>query len=255
MSAHMDAPPAVLPTCWGCKTPILENVITCRHRPTGRQATWHFDCFELMKRRTFEVAEEHERFARARVAGFLAGLPEFSVRHDSAEFTKRVTHQRLRGAAERYSIELGNVAFVAPSGLGKSMTMAAIGYRLTEEAVTAYRVSAGRDSQKIEFAARMLWTTAAALCVARKHHRLGEGEAPEVERAERAPLLFLDEIGQEIADDRWLLEFLNVRYTRQLTTLTTSGLTTEELERRYGMGTKRRLVEPRGIFLDLFEQR
>ena len=255
MSAHVDAPPSALPACWGCKLPISDDVITLRHRPTGRQATWHRECVELLKHKSAETSAELERFARARVAGLLSALPAFTVRHDSPEFAERVKHQRLRGAAERYKLELGNVAFVTPSGLGKSTTMAAICLRLTDEAVLAYRNSSGRDSARLDHAARMVWTTAAALCIARKQHRLGEGEAPDFERAERAKVLFLDEVGQEQADVRWLLELLDVRYSRQLPTLTTSGLTTEELERRYGTGTKRRLVEPRGIFLDLFEQR
>jgi DNA replication protein DnaC len=72
-------------------------------------------------------------------------------------------------------------------------------------------------------------------------------------RAETAPLLVLDELGQEIADDRWLLEFLNARYNSGLPTISTSGLARPELEKRYGAGAVRRLVEPTGQFLDLFD--
>lgn len=240
--------------CWLCKLPITEGgVWSGKYKPTDEWINAHSECMDRVRQSTEEKSLERERFARARLAGMTASLPAFSVRHRSPEFAERVTHQRLLGAATRYEIEHGNVAFVGPSGCGKSMTAAAIAWRLIDDATASYCDSGGRDARKVDHAARMLWITAAALCMARKQHRLGEGEAPEVERAEGATLLFLDELGQEIADDRWLLEFLDVRYSRQLPTITTSGLTQFELEARYGIGTRRRLVEPRGIFVDLFE--
>lgn len=243
------------PRCWFCKLPIAsdDSLVTCRYKLTGEYIEAHASCIEAVKRATEEKTLERERFARARLAGFVSSLPAFGVRHDSPEFAERVAQTRLVNAAQRYQLEHGNIAFVGPSGCGKSTVAAAIGLRLVDEAVAAYRASAGRESAKLDHAARMVWTTAAALCMARKQHRLGEGEAPEVDRAESATLLFLDELGQEIADDRWLLEFLDVRYSRGLATITTSGLTQFELEARYGTGTRRRLIEPHGLCVDLFE--
>ncbi len=188
-------------------------------------------------------------FAERRLDGVLSSLPRFAVLPDSPEFSERVQDPRLRSAAEEYSVEKrGNLVLLGPAGCGKTMAVASIIKRLCAEAVAAY-VS---DSSKLEYAARVVWTSASDLHNSRRHHRLGEGEAPEFLRAERAPLLVLDELGQEVADDRWLLEFLNARYNRSLPTISTSGLTRVELEERYGVGALRRLIEPRGRFLDLF---
>jgi DNA replication protein DnaC len=188
-------------------------------------------------------------FAERRLDGVLSRLPRFAVLSDSPEFSERVQDPRLRRAAEQYRVEKnGNLVLLGPAGCGKTMVVASIIKRLCAEAVAAF-VS---DSSKLEYAARVVWTTAADLHNSRRQHRLGEGEAPDFLRAETAPLLVLDELGQEMADDRWLLEFLNARYNRGLPTITTSGLTLPELEKRYGVGAVRRLVEPTGQFLDLF---
>ncbi|MEO7033101.1 MAG: AAA family ATPase [Polyangiaceae bacterium] len=182
----------------------------------------------------------------------LSSLPEFAVLPDSREFSERVQEPRLRSAAERYRVEKhGNLVLLGPAGSGKTMLAAAIIKRLCAEAVEAF-IAPASDSSKLEYATRVTWTTAADLHNSRRQHRLGEGEAPEFLRAEKAPLLVLDEVGQEIADDRWLLEFLNTRYNGGLPTISTSGLTRPELEKRYGAGAVRRLVEPTGQFLDLF---
>jgi DNA replication protein DnaC len=81
--------------------------------------------------------------------------------------------------------------------------------------------------------------------------RLGSS-CEELEEARRCSLLWLDEVGQEQADPRWLLDLLNDRYERGLVTVTSSGLPKAELEKRYGIGTTRRFTEPEGVTLDLF---
>jgi len=188
-------------------------------------------------------------FAERRLDGVLSRLPRFAVLSDSPEFRERVQDPRLRRAAEQYRVEKnGNLVLLGPAGCGKTMVVASIIKRLCAEAVAAF-VS---DSSKLEYAARVVWTSAADLHKSRRQHRLGEGEAPEFLLAETAPLLVLDELGQEVADDRWLLEFLNARYNRGLPTISTSGLTRLELDMRYGVGAVRRLVEPTGRFLDVF---
>jgi DNA replication protein DnaC len=65
-------------------------------------------------------------------------------------------------------------------------------------------------------------------------------------------VLVLDEIGQESAAPGWLLELLDERYRKRAPTLTTSGLTVEEIEKRYSSGAARRLVQPVGDTLNLF---
>lgn len=240
-----------LPRCHFCKEAIDGRAWTGSYR--GEATAAHLGCWENFKARSAQKAAELEQFARARVAAFTSGLPVFAVRHDAPEFGERVRHPHPIAAARRYEIGRGSVAFVGPSGCGKTTAAAAIALRLADEAVASFRVSMGSDAVQLERMAHAYWTTAAALCIARKQHRLGEGEAPEFARAETAPLLFLDELGQEIADDRWLLEFLDARQALGLPTITTSGIARTQLEARYGAGAYRRLTEPRGVCIDLFD--
>jgi len=244
---HRHTPGCSLPRCLVCKSAIAANPVVTSYR--GQRVELHAFCWE-------EVEAKHlarRAFAERRLDGVLSSLPEFAVLSDSPEFNQRVQEPRLRSAAERYRVEKhGNLALLGPAGCGKTMVAGSIIKRLCAEAVAAF-IAPARDSSKLEYAARSVWTTAADLLNSRRQHRLGEGEAPEFLRAETAPLLVLDELGQEIADDRWLLEFLNARYNRGLPTISTSGLGRLELDNRYGVGAVRRLVEPTGRFVDLFD--
>jgi DNA replication protein DnaC len=244
--AHLHAPGCSLPRCLVCKSAISANPIVTSYR--GQRVELHALCWQ-------QVEAKHlarRTFAERRLDGVLSSLPEFAVLPDSPEFSERVQEPRLRSAAERYRVEThGNLVLLGPAGCGKTMLAAAIIKRLCAEAVAAF-IAPAPDSSKLEYAARVVWTTAAHLHNSRRQHRLGEGEAPAFLRAEKAPLLVLDELGQEMADDRWLLEFLNARYNCGLPTIATSGLTRPELGKRYGAGAVRRLVEPEGRFLDLF---
>jgi len=246
-SQYLHAPGSSLPRCLVCKLEITENPIVGRYR--GQPAELHPSCWQGIEARQFEC----RTFAEGRLNGVSSSLPKFAVLPDSPEFSQRVQEPRLRRAAGGYRVERhGNLVLLGPAGCGKTMVAASIVKRLCAEAVAAY-IAPGHDSSKLEFATRVTWTTAADLNNSRRQHRLGEGEAPDFLRAEDATLLVLDELGQEIGDDRWLLEFLNARYNRALPTISTSGLTRAELEKRYGAGAVRRLVEPTGQFLDLFD--
>jgi len=226
---------------------ITANPIVTNYR--GQRAELHPSCWQEIEAKQLA----RRTFAERRLDGVLSNLPQFAVLPDALEFSQRVQDPRLRRAAERYRVEThGNLVLLGPAGCGKTMLAAAIIKRLCAEAVAAF-IGPGPDSSKIEYATRVAWTTAADLHNSRRQHRLGEGEAPDFLRAETAPLLVLDELGQEIADDRWLLEFLNARYSCGLPTISTSGLTRPELEKRYGAGAVRRLVEPTGQFLDIFD--
>jgi hypothetical protein len=232
--------------CLICKIPIVGAPIVKLYR--GKRVEMHRECWEPIANQPLE----RHAFAEGRLVRVLASLPRFTFVAGSPEFLECVPSERLRAIAQRYNPrEHGSMGLLGPAGCGKTVTAAAVATRLCTEAVDAYG-GAERDSSKLEWAARILWTTAAELCSARRQHRLGEGEAPTFKRAETAPLLMLDEVGQEIADDRWLLELLDVRYASGLPTLSTSGLTRAQLEGRYGSGTLRRLVEPNGRFIDLF---
>jgi len=249
---HEIAADPALPRCFECKSVITEPPLV-KQRDDGARFPFHPICFGARQERIARGRGDLEAHARARLGRLSARLPRFAVRHDSPEFTERVHHPKLRAMPVRYRPDLGSIQISSESGLGKTTAMAATCLQLQDDAVREFRDSGGRETSKIDFVARAHWTTAAALVSARKQHKLGDGEAPESARAETATLLFLDEIGQEIADDRWLLELLNVRYAAGLSTLSTSGLSPAALEQRYGSGARRRLIEPRGVCVDLFQ--
>lgn len=240
MSAHIT-----VVRCFACKLEIDSTPAVGRYR--GQPVELHTACWEQIK----SHHAEQRTFAEGRLESVLSSLPKFAVSPGSELFRQRVKVPRLLAVAERYRPdEHGCLALIGPAGCGKSVTAAAIVRRLCTEAVNAF--TRERDTERLSSTARIYWTSAADLCNSRRQHRLGEGEAPQLARAEKAPLLVLDEFGQEVADDRWLLELLDVRYAQGLPTLSTSGLTRSQLDQRYGAGAVRRLVEPKGQFLDLF---
>jgi DNA replication protein DnaC len=245
MNSHVRAPTTV-PWCLVCRLPIPSVPVVKRWR--GKRVELHGECWEPIANQPLE----RRAFAEGRLVRILSSLPRFTFAAGSPEFSECVPSKQLQAVAQRYNpLEHGSLSLLGPAGCGKSVTACAVTARLCAEAVEAY-VGRERDSAKLDWAVRIFWTTAAELCSARRQHRLGEGEAPAFKRAETAPLLVLDEVGQEIADDRWLLELLDVRYAGGLPTLSTSGFTRTQLEARYGSGTLRRLVEPSGRFIDLF---
>lgn len=95
-----------------------------------------------------------------------------------------------------------------------------------------------------------IFLEAAWLARARARHRLGEGEAPTVAAAMRAPLLVLDDLGSEREDrDGCITDVIYERHNAELPTWITCGLATtfddlaEVLARRYDSGFMRRVLE------------
>lgn len=162
----------------------------------------------------------------------------------SPEFEMRVSSPKLRAFAERYTFARGNALVLGPTAIGKTTAMDAMEQRLIAEAIEARA-----PESPISAALR---TTGLRLARVMREQRLGT-TSEDLDQARRARVLFLDEIGQEHADPRWLLELLDDRYLARAITITTSGLTRGELEKRYGSGAFRRLVEPVGVVIDLFE--
>jgi len=234
--------------CLTCKQPIDGEPVVNKYK--GTPVLLHPSCWR-------EIQDRHAAnidFAKARVEGLLSSLPAFSVPISSPDFALRVKSERLRNFAKRYQPDShGSVVLLGGTGAGKSTAAAAAVLRLSSEAVDDFTKSGAHSTELLGFASRIVWVTAAALCVARKQHRLGEGEAPVIKRAESATLLVLDEVGQELAEPAWLLELIDTRYARGLPVISTSGLKRAEIEARYGSGSTRRLIEPRGHFIDLFE--
>jgi hypothetical protein len=76
------------------------------------------------------------------------------------------------------------------------------------------------------------------LGVARQQHGLGDGEPRIVLHAMSAPLLLLDDVGQEVEfGSPVVAHAIQYRYDRVKPILATSGLTVEQLVSRYGGGS------------------
>jgi DNA replication protein DnaC len=82
------------------------------------------------------------------------------------------------------------------------------------------------------------------LGIARAHHGLGQGEAPDVERAMTTRLLVLDDLGSErsIATNA-VPNVIFARALAGLPTWVTTWMTAAEVAQRYGDGIARRLHE------------
>lgn len=153
-------------------------------------------------------------------------------------------HPRLVKFADRWTMLLGSFALLGKSGTGKTSSCRALCDRLRREALAR-----GDVAHPIVGA---VWAN--GVDYARHRRELPRGKPDlELDAMGKASFLVLDEIGQEDCQPQWLLEVLDARYRRKRPTLTTSGLTRAQLEARYGTGIARRLVEPVGQFIDLYE--
>lgn len=114
------------------------------------------------------------------------------------------------------------IAFVGPSGAGK-----------TSLAIACIRDLPGA-----------MVVHASQLERARIEHRAGEGEARLVERALRARVLLVDDLGQDKTTQTSAIEsVVNARHDAERPTWYTTGLTVPQIEARYGAGVRRRLTE------------
>lgn len=129
---------------------------------------------------------------------------------------------------------LSRVTFLGPPGSGK-----------TSLAVAMFRVAVGAATQGVRW---YRYVSSHALAKARATSSLGE-EAPLVERALRAPLLLIDELGGEDARHASAVaEVLYERHAENLATWVTTGVTPKEIATRYGGGIARRVFEGATIF-------
>lgn len=90
------------------------------------------------------------------------------------------------------------------------------------------------------------WAPARQLAAAERWHPFGEGPPPAITRACTARVLYLDDLGaEETRDVGALQEVLERRYASPagLATVTTTGLTRQQLTDRYGAMTVRRLTD------------
>jgi DNA replication protein DnaC len=205
------------------------------------------EIFANFKLRTAEeeAAErlEHNRTEIALKVRDLMQYIERWIHPQNEKFRGIVRDPRLRKIAECYELLCGPLCISGPAGVGKTITVQAM---LRHLITRAYRVG---DLDDPILTAKFF--TATEIAREQRETRLGR-EAELLDDARFARVLVLDELGQESADPRWLLELLDFRQKKRRVTLTTTGLTRAELLQRYGAGAFRRLYEPGGAFLDLF---
>lgn len=168
----------------------------------------------------------------------LASLPtDFDAAAlDAPWLAKLVGAQAI--ATAHQNLATPRLVFVGPSGSGKtSLAIAMFRAALDAEPARDYRRSGH------------LYVSAYKLAKARACHPLGEGEAPLVAQALRAPVLLLDEVGGE--DPRHasaVAEVIYERHAEGMPTWVTTGTDPEKLAARYGGGIGRRMFEGATVF-------
>ena len=150
---------------------------------------------------------------------------------------------RLLNAINGWRPRSRGLVLLGGTGLGKTSSLVA---RLHE--VRQFAKDARRQLP------RFLWTTEARLKQARREHALGRGEAPLIRRAVSVRHLIVDELGPANATELMHATIVDERYARGLPTTITSGLTADELGKRYGYAMVRRLNQHADI-VDLHEEK
>lgn len=217
-------------TCVDCNAPRSGIGLRC----DGCQAS-----FDDRRRREHEAreAEREAMLFNRRQAYALTRVP-CAFADDRKAYEAAVRSKKFRAVAERYDLARGNLLLLGTSGAGKTVTVARALRRLIRAATSSSDRVLG-----------VRWVAAVQLSRARRFHRLGEGDAPEIVEAVGAPLLVLDELGLW-PDDGVILEVLDQRYLRGRVTLSTSGARLDELRSHFGDGCVRRLMAPTGLVVE-----
>lgn len=184
------------------------------------------------------VEQRRERSAQIR-----RRLPEMMWRDGPLpvqpdEVLSRVKDQRIVAAVRAARWGGPGLVLLGATGSGKSSAAAWLFRRLLWEGV--------HGSEALWARAQCLrWFNADELALARGHHRMGQGEAPEIIKAAAASFLVIDDAGWD-RDPAAVSEVLRQRYEGMRPTVITSGMTRKELVLRYGDAVMRRLVEEGG---------
>ena len=150
----------------------------------------------------------------------------FRCRFDSVDIQKRVRRQGAIVEA-REATTKRVVLIVGPAGTGKSSLLAAM-YR--------QRAVAKRE--------RNAFIMAKDIAVARQQHELGKGEPPLVRRALEAPILCLDDLGNDKpVPGSAISDVIFERHAQRRPYWVTTALTRKETHDRYGDGLVRRITE------------
>lgn len=220
---------------------------------------------------------ETENRLRSMVA-FAEQLPNWCRSAPKSTLLRAIHDHRLVRAAEAFGAKPTNLVLLGPTGVGKTTALAyavrCLGFDVEGEGYHR-RVRARMESnQSLGWARQcaqvaqhgggsraaecIVWTTAFDLVDSVRRHPLGEGEPQAVSDATSKRVLVLDDLGNERAAQgsaEALLDVLDRRYRTNSRTITSSGLTREQLLDRYGQAFVRRLEEVRGegaIVVDCF---
>jgi IstB-like ATP binding protein len=163
-------------------------------------------------------------------------------------------HPRIREAALAWTRRSGSMLLCSNgTGVGKTTAAVAIARSIIAR---ASRQQLAPESMR--FAAGVRMVSARDLASAGRHSKLGE--MPRLERTARnASLLILDEAGFEMrmGDDLTAIcDVLDARYCPKdggepRLTITTAGLSLEDLTRRYGASMVRRMGSDRGVVVEV----
>lgn len=235
VSAQQEAGQGVASVCADCSREIREGA-TAKPNRNGKTYLFHAYCWEARERR---IAERRER-VRERTERALRNTPSVPWTDPTdAEFASRCV-ATLKSFAQKHNPKIhGGAILLGPSGAGKTLAALALLHRLVRDAQRT------ATTEAVSWVEQMRWTTAHTLARARRQYGLGDGEAPDVEKAMWATVLFIDELGFEKNDastDFVIFEILDYRYSHRKPTIVTSGLTRPEFVARYGDAFVRRIA-------------
>lgn len=210
------------------------HLVTSEAKRRG-EALFHDSCLAEVERQELEDKAVSEARVGAEVERERAALPQMPwARFDNEEFRHRAS-ARIVTALERWTAERGSLILAAPTGRGKTAALVA----------WAARVHGSGQPAGVDF------VSALELAGARRRVRLG-GEAELVERANRARVLLLDEMGFEpLAEEPFLV--IDARYRAKRPTVCTTGLRPAAFRERYGDALWRRLAEGGAVVADFPE--
>jgi len=235
-----DAAPALIARFRAEEQAAREHAASCTARPCERCEKYVCKCGVdvdgAMQCRECSAAEWAAEAIKPTVASI---PPRFSW---AVNATRELLERRVKGPATLVIRGLSappttNLLFTGPTGSGKTSLAVAMLCAWVRAEPTPRRGA--------------LFAEASWLSRARARHKLGQGEAELVEQCFAAPLLLLDDLGQEREDrDGCITDVVYKRSALDLPTWVTCGLAggdlatfADHLSRRYDGGFVRRILE------------